>query len=272
MNEESEQIDARLNVSLGADQPLSPRQLDESVLKALSFCKDGRTSLARVDFRMPGKGLKQARFVAHDSNALGQHAFLTAAVTFLGGNGNHPLFKKRIQLKDWYKPAYYRLKASGFSVHFLGVYHYEGNVVFVDFSPETYLQRKMHNSSAFVYVNDLYRAMKDGVAQRIDLHGNVITTIRGNSLEEHLGRFGGSTRRSSNDDLIKVFSDFNSCMPFKKWLSGKVAIAGMRDASWPKWRETEWPGWYLEYKFSGCSGKCGTVSGGMRLGWLRKVA
>ena len=25
-------------------------------------------------------------------------------------------------------------------------------------------------------------------------------------------------------------------------------------------------------EYFGCSGKCGTVSGGMRLGWLRKVA
>lgn len=247
MNEKSEQIDTRLNILVDRDQPLSPRELDNCVIHALSKTGVGDTRLSIVCFDWPGKGAKEAKLVSHESKQLGKHAFLTAAVTFLGGVGNHPIYKKRIQLKEWYKPAYRELNARGFAVHFLGVYHYNGNVVFVDFGTKTYLARKMHNSSAFVYINDLFRAMKDGVATRIDLHGNTITTIRVDKFAEWLAPY----QRKSEDigDVIRVFDEFNSTMPFKKWLKGQEAIVQMRDASWPKWKETEWPGWYLEFKF-----------------------
>lgn len=239
MNEMSEQIDSRLNVLVDYDQPLSTWKIVSVLLASLH---DGRAARCRT--RINGK---QFPFVAYDSQRTGKHALLTAAVTFLGGHGNHPTFKKRIQLKSWFKPVHKALSNEGYKVHFLGVYHYGGNIVFVDFATETYMKRKMHNSSAFVYVNDLFRAMKDGVATRVDLHGNTITTIRNNSFRAYLD---DSFKVGGGDELITVFADFNRRMPFLSWIHGDSAIMEMQCASWPKWKETEWPGWYLEFMFA----------------------
>mgnify|MGYP006987443637 FL=1 len=238
MNEKSEQIDSRLNVEVSQDQPLSPAKLDAAILAALPGGIGKRTTV-----KVNGKAYP---FIACSSPAK-KHALLSAAVTFLGGNGNHPIFKKRIQLKSWFKPVHHELTRQGYQVHFLGVYHYEGNIVFVDFATATYMQRKMHNSSAFVYVNDLFRAMKDGVATRIDLHGNQITTIRRNVFASYLS---GAEGGLSDSILFDAFRDFNSEMPFASWIRGDFAIREMQQNKWPKWRETEWPGWYLEFKFA----------------------
>ena len=238
MNEKSEQIDSRLNVIVDKDQPLSPTKLDAVILSALPS-----GTVNRMTVKIEGK---EYPFVTC-STTTEKHAILSAAVTFLGGNGNHPIFKKRIQLKSWFKPVHIELAKRGYHVHFLGVYHYEGNIVFVDFATATYMKRKMNNSSAFVYVNDLFRAMKDGVATRIDLHGNQITTIRRNTFSNYLL---GMTAGLSDSVLFHVFKDFNAEMPFLSWIRGDSAITEMQQCKWPKWRETEWPGWYLEFKFA----------------------
>ena len=238
MNEESEQIDSRLNVEVSRDQPLSPSKLDAAILSALP------SGVAkRVTIGIEGKNYP---YIAYHTPK-GKHAILSAAVTFLGGNGNHPIFKKRIQLKSWFKPVHVELANQGYHVHFLGVYHYNGNVVFVDFATTTYMQRKMHNSSAFVYVNDLFRAMKDGVATRIDLHGNQIITIRRNAFDSYLS---GTENGLSDLALFDTFKGFNGEMPFSTWIHGDSAIKEMQRNHWPKWRETEWPGWYLEFRFA----------------------
>ena len=238
MNEKSEQIDSRLNILVDDDQPLSPRQLENAIISAFPSCH-ARKECVAVD------GTRHS-FIAVDAGT-DKHALLSAAVTFLGGNGNHPIFKKRIQLKSWFKAAFHALSANGYIVHFLGVYHFSNNLVFVDFATKTYLKRKMHNSSAFVYVNDLYRAMKDGVASRVDLHGNTITTIRQSAFESYLS---GRLSAISDNSLFDIFSAFNAAMPFKTWIGGADAIEEMQRNQWPKWRETEWAGWFLEYKFS----------------------
>ena len=237
MNEKSEQIDSRLNVEVARDQPLSPAKLDAAIISALPSGVAKRTTV-KVDG-------KDYSFIVCSSSTK-NHAILSAAVTFLGGNGNHPIFKKRIQLKSWFKPVCRELTNQGYHVHFLGVYHYEGNIVFVDFATATYMQRKMHNSSAFVYINDLFRAMKDGIATRIDLHGNQITTIRRNEFAEYLA---GNDVGLSVSVLFDTFRDFNGEMSFDNWIRGDSAIKEMQQNKWPKWRETEWPGWYLEFKF-----------------------
>lgn len=238
MNEKSEQIDSRLNVILDRDQPLSPTKLDEAILSALPNGIARRTTV-----KMDGK---ERTFIDFSFRSE-RHAILAAAVTFLGGNGNHPVFKKRIQLKHWFKPVHVELSSQGYDVHFVGVYHYNANIVFVDFATATYMKRKMNNSSAFVYVNDLFRAMKDGVATRVDLHGNRISAIRRSTFSEYLSK---TSEELSDSVLFDVFREFNRYMPFSRWIHGDSAIREMQDGKWPKWRETEWPGWYLEFKFA----------------------
>ncbi len=239
MNEPSQQIDATLNVCIAPDQPLKCKNLRNAFL-----------SVARKnpDWEVGCDTFGNNAIMSIDLPNGEKHRFCLAAVTFLGGDGNHPIFKKRIQLKRWFKEAYAHLSSQNCIVHFSGIYHYEQNLIFVDFLPETYIKRKMHNSSAFVYINDLFRAMQDGIAYRTDLHGNTIITVRANAFADYL-QTHTKISCSSNDELIKVFMDFNRNFPFDQWLPGGETIDKMRIAQWPKWRETEWPGWYLEFEF-----------------------
>lgn len=238
MNENSQQIDSALNICIAPDQPLKGKALKETFISLAKKSSNGVVTCDPID----------KRIIAVDLPDGSKHRFCLAAVTFLGGNGNHPIFKKRIQLKNWYRDAYFRLTAQGCKVHFWGIYHFEKNIIFVDFLPDTYVTRKMHNSSAFVYINDLFRAMQNGIAFRKDLHGNTIATIRSGELMAYLNGQKG-TSVAENEDLIKIFADFNNYFPFNQWLMGGVTIDKMRLAQWAKWRETEWPGWYLEFEF-----------------------
>lgn len=65
-----------------------------------------------------------------------------------------------------------------YCVRFIGVYHYKGNIVFVDFIKDTYLMKKMHNSAAHVYVNDLYQGMKNGIFKKIDKNNNIFQSMK----------------------------------------------------------------------------------------------
>lgn len=242
MNELSQQIDAGLNVFERAkDQPLTGNDLFESVRDAvLSRCPDADVATTRFGNH------KYLKIVFPNGTS---HSLLLSAVTFLGGNHDHPTFKKRIQLKTWYKDAWLKL-SNQTTVHFLGVYHFRNNIVFVDFDPNTYIKRKMHNSSAFVYINDLYRGMKDLVAERIDFHGNRISTIHRLVFADYLLSQADDSRRKTDAQSINVFQSFNEEFPFCQWISGLNAYPEMKDANWSKWQETEWPGWYLEFLFA----------------------
>lgn len=245
MNEASQQIDAAMNVLMARDQALKGQRLFQAVMCFLKGCmsveivKDGDP---RALFS--GETAPHGYLLCSDKEGR-RHALLLSAVTFLGGTGNHPVFKKRIQLKTWYKSAYRDLTAKNVIVHFMGVYHYKGNVVLVDWGPETYLPNKMHNSSAFVYVNDLFQGMKHGVFTRVDLHGHTITTIRGAVLADYLN---GQTSLSREDTPLSFFKTFNRSFPFGRWIQAGDAIQEMFAAQWPEWRQGEWPGWFLEYR------------------------
>lgn len=242
MNEKSEQIDSGLNYVIDHDQPLDWRSgLFGALAEVLG------ENFAVVSVRL-SDGVRKVAKYSTPSGVV--HYFLLAAVTFLGGNGNHPIFKKRIQLKPWFKDAYYQLRGKSAMVHFMGVYHYNGNVIFVDFEPETYIGNLMHNSSAFVYTNDLYRAMKDGVAFRRDFNGHGITTISRNKFCSYINAGKNVSTVMPTADLVEAFKSFNSTFPFLKWIRGIDAIREMADNNWPDWRQTEWAGWFLEYKFS----------------------
>ena len=174
-----------------------------------------------------------------------KYILLHRAVSYLGNP--HPAFKKRVQLPHWYKELCEDVKKNKlpYDVHFIGVYHYKGVVVFVDFLKDTYLQKIVHNSSAHIYINDLYQALTNGVFHKEDVFGNHIYAIRGNKLANYLD--GKETGQSI---LFSLFERFNQGFTFGQWLKVLPTIKEMEKANWPEWRQTEWPGWYLEFKFN----------------------
>ena len=114
-----------------------------------------------------------------------KHYFLTASVTWL--SNPHPSFKKRLQLKTWYKDFYRENKdKDNIKIHLIGLYHYEKNIIFVEFRIEDYIDKEMNNSSAHVYLNDLYQAMINPCFIKTDAIDNTIITITGKNFKNDI--------------------------------------------------------------------------------------
>ena len=169
--------------------------------------------------------------------------FLIGAITYL--SKPHPLFKKRLQLKKWFKDYYDDNKnISNTRIHLLGIYHYDELVVFVDFNIDDYINNKMNSSAAHVYSNDLYQAFVNNVFTKTDKNGNRITTISARNFKKYL------SNQIMENDIFQIFKYFNTDFTFDEWILASDAIIEMRDNNWYQWKGTEWPGWWLEYKVS----------------------
>lgn len=232
MNINSEQLDYLGTVIEDQDQPLSVKELRNALICRLGsqFC-----SIKNI----------LGRNVLVYTNSGQSHILLMKNVTYLGNP--HPVFKKRIQIPDWWQEFCRKAVKENlsFKIHFIGVYHYEGNIVCVHFDKDKYLMRGLHNSSAHVYINDLYQGMTYGTFSKEDAHGNHITTIRVDKLGDFL--IGNESRQPS---LFDLFRQFNFGFPFGEWIVALNAIMEMHKGEWPNWRQTEWAGWFLEYKFN----------------------
>lgn len=231
MNKDSEQLTFNKQVVLDQDEPkYSSKKLQETAIQWIG--KDFCTVETVLDKKV----------LVYDNS--GQKTIvLLKNISYLGNP--HPVFKKRIQLPDWYQDFCARLKEENldYDVKFIGVYHYKENIVFADFIKDTYLQHGLHNSAAHIYINDLYQGMTYGVFQKTDKYGNIIFAIRNYNLCEYMK--GGKLR----DSIFDIFAKFNNGFPFGRWLQAIDKIKEMHEHNWSQWRQAEWPGWFLEYKF-----------------------
>lgn len=230
MNQASEQLTTALSIERSIDTPLTTAEM------CSRLCSDLPGAFYRRE-----DGVRFVEFPVGTKTII----ILAKACTYLGNP--HPIFKKRIQIpRTWKEFTLKAEKEKNVEVRFMGVYHYKGLVIYVDFKKDPYLAREMHNSSAHVYTNDLLQALRQGVATRIDRNGNEITAIRSGELSGYL--LGQA--KSSYDRLFNIFRQFNSDFAFTQNLTAMDAIQEMRSAGWHQWRQAEWPGFYLEYKVS----------------------
>lgn len=166
--------------------------------------------------------------------------FLTGAITWL--NKPHPLFKKRLQLKDWYRDFYDEyIHKENTDVRIVGVYRYDGMHIFVEFKAEDYMENKLNSSSAHVYTNDLYQALKNDYFRKQDQNGNTITTIASKNFKKYID---GDIKENS---IFNLFGKFNKEFLFGEWITAASAIEEMKSKNWYQWKGTEWAGWFLEY-------------------------
>ncbi len=232
MNQNSEQIRPDLSLDIAQDQVLSPKQQQESMKR---FLGEENCTVETIG----------GHRVFVYANAERKYILLHRAVSYLGNP--HPTFKKRVQLPHWYKEFcnYVKETELRYDVRFIGVYHYKGLVVFVDFLKDTYLKKIVHNSSAHIYINDLYQALSNGVFHKEDMYGNHIYAIHGNKFASYL-----SGNETGQNRLLTLFEQFNQGFTFGQWLKVLPTVKEMERANWSEWRQPEWPGWYLEYKFN----------------------
>lgn len=225
----SEQISPNLNIEMSYDQPITASEdVCDIYSKALGMRVTAETYETRsIYYSCEHDGIKEI--------------FFTAAVTSL--SEPHPLFKKRIQLKEWWQKLYKQVKNnSNIRCHLMGIYHYDGLVVFIEFNIKDYESRSWNNSSAHVYINDIYQGVVNGCFEKTDQNDNRITSISSRKLKNYIL---GNVQKNS---LFDLFKKFNSGFSFGKWITAVQAISEMKKKKFYAWRETEWAGWLLEYK------------------------
>lgn len=231
MNVNSEQIQFDASVVVAQDQPLTPNGIFEVLRHWL-----GQKNVS--------KEIILGKRVIVYNNSETKIILLAKCITYLGNP--HPIFKKRIQLPEWYQIFCNDIEKNKpeYDVKFIGIYHYNGNIVFVDFIKDTYMQHGLHNSSAHVYTNDIFQAMTYGVFRKEDKLGNTIVAVRNNKMKQYL-----DGKMQSQNTLFDLFRQFNFGYPFGEWLYAFDIIRKMHKEKWSQWRQAEWAGWFLEFEF-----------------------
>lgn len=129
-NLKSEQLRSDLGLEINYDQPLSTSEMMKNIINILG---KSNCYIEKVNN-------KKLLFYKH-SNTI--EVLLLASITYMGGNGQHPIYKKRMQLKKWYKDIvnYYSNK-SNYNVRFIGVYHYQNNIILQNLTKIPMLRKK----------------------------------------------------------------------------------------------------------------------------------
>lgn len=224
----SEQIDPRQSIIIDYDQPLTTmeeyRSLFSEVFGNCEVIKYKKNCSAYL-VKSGNKG----------------EIFLSGSITYL--SKPHKIFKKRFQLKKWYKKFYEDYKENcNINIRLIGVYHYSGMYVFVDFKIDDYINNKMNSSAAHVYSNDIYQAIMYGKFERVDIKNNHITVVPKVYFKDYI------FNRKEDNSLFELFRKFNSGFDFGEWIIAIDAIQEMKNKNFYSWKQTEWAGWLLEYK------------------------
>lgn len=232
----------------------------EQITPTLSIVYDYDQKLTKIsEFESAFKeALGNIEVIKHNNNRIYKYThnnhdtyFLTGAITWL--SNPHPLFKKRLQLKKWYRDVYeeYNFKENS-DVRIVGIYRYDGMHIFVEFDTEKYMKNKLNSSSAHVYSNDLYQALKNDYFTKIDQKGNKITTIASRNFKKYIdnGHVPAKHAKPMKSTIFDLFAKFNNGFSFGEWITAVFAIEKMKSKKWYQWKGTEWAGWFLEYELN----------------------
>lgn len=166
---------------------------------------------------------------------------LKAQITHLGNPW--PGFKKRIQIPKHWLTVHQQAVMDGLEPRFIGIYHYDGVTVFVDFDPKTYVLRKANNSAAHVATNDLFQAQTLGAFSREDRNRNQLTSVRFDEFANYLR--GALEEQHPHIDVI---DRFNREFLAVERLEALDVIREMHARDWPDTFQGEWAGFYLEFR------------------------
>lgn len=173
------------------------------------------------------------------------HYFLISSITYLGKP--HKKYKKRIQLKNWYKEFLeFHKNNHDVEVHFLGLYHYENLVVFAEFKIDDYINGKLNSSSAHICINDIYQSLLYGVFYKTDERNNHIIVITSDKFKNYID----NKDNVEKNELFLILDKFNKDFFTNEWINAIDAINEMKNNQFRDWKQAEWVGFFLEFKFS----------------------
>ena len=114
------------------------------------------------------------------------------------------------------------------------------------------MKNKLNSSSAHVYSNDLYQALKNDYFTKIDQKGNKITTIASRNFKKYIdnGHVPAKHAKPMKSTIFDLFAKFNNGFSFGEWITAVSAIEKMKSKKWYQWKGTEWAGWFLEYELN----------------------
>jgi hypothetical protein len=231
----SEQILPNLSIVYDYDEPLTTR---EEFLTILNNSLNTKCEI--LIYKINPRDKKIVYVYKHDNIT---DYFLVGSITYL--SKPHPLFKKRFQLKNWFKNFYFEyFQKENTRIWMLGIYHYKGLYIFADFNINDYINRKLNSSAAHIYTNDLYQGLTNNLFKKIDKNNNHIQVISNRFFKEYING------KTIENPIFKLFKKFNKNFAFGKWIPADYAIKKMKDSNFYQWKGTEWPGWFLEYEFS----------------------
>ena len=213
-----------------------------------SVIEDYGEILTNSELQFIIKGLFQNLIVENNGYLYGkyrdkEYCIYYKNISYLGNP--HPKFKKRIQISNEFKTLYDENFKKNITTLLIGVYKYKDKILLCDFDTSTYIKRKAHNSSAHVYTIDLINGERNGLFEKKDIRGNVITVFNKDNVINYLD----SKLFNEDNTKIEVFDtldDFFIHMA-KEWL-GMEAYADMIEHNYRNKYQPEWPGFYLEYK------------------------
>ena len=225
----NEQIKRNGDIVLDYDQKLSSKQINNLFFSIF----DG---VIRKDDK---------QFVLYEKIGI-----LACNVTYLGYP--HDLYKKRIQLKDYYLKYLDKNKNKGLVTFYVGIYTYNTTRLYVVFETDTYANNESHNSSAHVHTSNLQYAKRCGRFDKKDNFGNKIHVF----IEYEFIRFmksmvGDPLGGEEPDDIQKIiedhFSRFAREIP-RKW-QGIKCYKELVEANDANARQNHWEGYYFEHLF-----------------------
>lgn len=164
---------------------------------------------------------------------------LIKQITYLGHP--HKIFKKRIQI-----PKKWKIELKKENTFLVGLYRYYDNNIFVFFDTEKYKNNRLNNSSAHIHTIDLQKGIEYGIFEKIDSRKNKINIIKEDKLENYIDNLLNNKENSLPKE-IKLFNDFSISLE-KRW-EGKKCYKEMFDVNYRNKAQSEWPGFYLEFRF-----------------------
>lgn len=184
---------------------------------------------------------KQVNAIDYQSNGKKQ-LIIFKNISYLGHP--HPLHKKRIQMSLQHEIALNEYQHIYDDIRIIGVYHYDGLIMFADFNVANH-GRKFNNTSLHININDLYLGLKHKCFQKIDKNGNELSVVPSKYFKQYLD----GTLETEENELFSLFKRFNQEMQFDEWITIMEALPFMYENG-GQYKQGEWPGFYLENKFS----------------------
>lgn len=227
-------------MALIVEQILNDGKVENGLDNSLSPTKLGTLMERDIDYKLV-KDNKQ--YIIENKLAV-----LIKNITYLGHP--HPLYKKRIQMSDYYPSYIEENNKKNIKTLIVGMYTYTDETIYVVYNTDCYINNKFNNSSAHVLTSDLFDVRLNGYFRKIDKNKNEILLFNQKFFKEYIDSLINENSLEYLEKermLMDYITDYFNYIPSK--LRGRDCYEEMVRDKYSKAYEAEWVGFYNEYLF-----------------------